>query len=96
MLSCDCLQKQSLFDDTAALSEVIYRCHFKGGGGNPTKPNSTEMQKEILLRKRKNNKLLLCFICWKGLTVNPDFDIHARSILEAGHRLNRARENTKS
>lgn len=34
MLSRDCLQKQSLFDDTAALTgEVIYRHHFKARVG---------------------------------------------------------------
>ena len=59
MLSRDCLQKQSLFDDTAALwGEVIYRHHFKGGvglgSGNPTKPNSTEMHEAVLLRRKKN------------------------------------------
>lgn len=61
MLSRDCLQKQSLFDDTAALSgEVIYRHHFKagaGGGlgsGDLTKPNSTEMHDAVLLRRKRN------------------------------------------
>lgn len=54
MLCHDCLQRQSLFDDTTALSgKVIYRYHFKWEGRNPTKPKSTEMQKEILLKKKK-------------------------------------------
>lgn len=52
MLSRDCLQKQSLSDDTAALSgEVIYRHHFKAGGGGGGEGWGVEILQNLTAQK---------------------------------------------